>query len=659
MLLYVTALCCLGGGGLLVLLTRPPLTVGCGTLAALCGNGLAIGVAVSVLWHGQNLSLHLPWGVPGAEFALLIDPLSAFFLLPITLVSALCAVYAGPYLHPLSVGCARLHWFFFNLMNVSMLLVVSAANVLLLLLSWEVMTISSFLLVAWEHRRAEVRRAAWRYLLVAHLGMMLLTGLFLLAATWCQSSNFRDFAPLSQLSSGWASLLFLLALGGFGVKAGVFPLHIWLPEAHPAAPSHVSALMSAVLIKTGLYGILRVLSFLPAAPAWWGWLLVVLGAVGAVYGISLAALQSDIKRCLAYSTIENIAIILIGFGFGLVALDLGHTQVALLCFAGGLLHIWNHALFKGLMFLGAGSLAHGTGSRDLNQLGGLLKPMPQTAKLCIGGALAISALPPLNGLVSEWLIYLGLLQAGTDWIGFIALPALLLISLLAVVGALAVLTFVRFIGLSLLGNPRSKTARSAHEAPLLMRIPMALLLLLCLAVGLFPAQVLSLLENPLALLLRHPLPSAWPVNLAPLGAANLGLLLLLVLVTAGFCSIRQRRPKASAPTWSCAYPRTTSRMAYTAGGFSALLHRQLLPRSWRAPLSGTPVSGLCAEPAGLHQTAGDPVLERCGQPLFAWLAAGCEKLHRLQQGQLAVYLLYMFIASTLLLSWSVWTSRGG
>jgi formate hydrogenlyase subunit 3/multisubunit Na+/H+ antiporter MnhD subunit len=425
------------------------------------------------------------------------------------------------------------------------------------------------------------------------------------------------------------------------------------------APSHVSALMSGVLVKTGIYGILRLLSLLPPAPAWWGWLIAGLGMLGALYGISLACLQRDIKRCLAYSTVENVGLILLGIGFGLVAQAQGYPTIALLAYAGGLLHIWNHALFKGLLFLGAGTLLHATGSGDMNRLGGLLKRMPMAGLLLIGGSLAISGLPPLNGLLSEWLIYLGLLQAGVSWSGFSALPALLLIGLLALVGALALLTFTRLIGICLLGEPRSAEARRAHEAPPLLLAPMALLLTGCLLIGLFPRYAVDLLQGPLAQLLRQSGRIDLPAPLTGFGLSGGVLLLALALVALLLRYLRQVRPQAEAATWGCGFRFPTPRMAYTGEAFSELAFRQILPGGLRPEVEGGVVSGLIPPGSSLRQTSLDPLLTRCWRPLFGWAAVRCQRLRWLQQGQLPIYLLYMFAISMLLLVWSLWTGRGG
>jgi formate hydrogenlyase subunit 3/multisubunit Na+/H+ antiporter MnhD subunit len=656
MILLLAAFTILLCGALLALLAgkHSPAATLLGTLSTLLAVASASGAALQTLLGSSDQSWAIPWNVPAGDFALHLDPLAACFVLPIALLSGCCALYGAGYLK--DTGRQRAlapHWFFFNLLVAAMLLVVTAANAVLFLVAWEIMTLASFFLVAWDHHLEEVRRAAWLYLLAAHCGMILLLLFFVQTGALCNSFNFADFMPLAQLSPLPAAYLFLLVLFGFGVKAGLMPVHIWLPNAHPVAPSHVSALLSGVLVKTGIYGILRALTWLPPAPDWWGWLIAGLGMLGALYGIAMACLQGDIKRCLAYSTVENVGIILLGLGFGMVAQAQGHPTIALLAYAGGLLHIWNHALFKGLMFLGAGALLHATGTRDMNRMGGLLKRMPLTGLLWIGGSLAISALPPLNGLVSEWLIYLGLLQAGTVAVGFLALPALLLIGLLGLVGALALLTFVRLIGICLLGEARDDCAQHAHEVSPLMLLPMLLLLAGCLLIGLFPQRVMLLLRGPLAQLLRQTEVIDLPVPLAGFGLCSAALLLALLLGFILLHGLRRRRPATATTTWGCGFRFSHARMAYTGEAFSELASRQVLPKGLRPEVQGGVTTGLFPQTVSLRQISVDPVLTRQWQPLFEWIAQRCQRLHWLQQGQLPVYLLYMFVGSMLLLVWSL------
>ncbi|MFA7536742.1 MAG: proton-conducting transporter membrane subunit [Desulfuromonadales bacterium] len=663
--LLILALLIIVGGGAAALLAgrRARLAAALAVGATVIGSLLGLGSAVALLLgRSGSLSVRFPWPVPGGSLSLALDPLSAFFLAPIFLLSPLCALYGAAYLK--GEGAHRSlgpQWFFFNGLVAAMALVVTAANAVLFIAAWEVMSLASFFLVAFDHQRPEVRRAAWIYLLACHFGGAVLFALFLLAGQFCGSLDFADFAPLAMAGPGLALTLFLLALLGFGIKAGLLPLHVWLPDAHPAAPSHVSALMSAVMVKTGIYGILRVLTWLPTPPSWWGILLAVLGILGALFGIAMAVLQGDIKRCLAYSTVENVGIVFLGLGLGLYAVGEGLPAIAALGFAGGLLHLWNHALFKGLMFLGAGSLVHGAGTRDLNRMGGLLRRMPMTSTLLIGGSLAIAALPPLNGLVSEWLIYLGLLQAGLLHNSYAGLLPLLMVGLLGVTGALAVVVFTRLVGIALLGEPRSPAAAAAHEAPWGMTLPMQVLLTGCLAIGLFPQGAAHLLTGPLAILAPGAsLPMA--ELFAPLSRlGRWGGLLVLVLAAVGLLLARLRKVRsvASAGTWGCGFPFPAARISYTAAAFAELTQTRLLPAALRPQLERVDPHGLFPVAGRLQQSSRDPFLIRWFQPLFSYLGGRAVRLRWLQQGRLPVYLLYIFLTCAVLMVWSMLAERGG
>lgn len=634
---------------------RSSLVTGFGAGGAVAG-ALMAGMAALGALKGGGGDLSAPWPVPGGAFLLHLDPLAAFFLLPISLLALLCALYAVGYLrnHPRPAALG-FHWFFFNLLLAALILVVTAANTVLFLAAWEVMTLTSFFLVSFEHRQGEVRRAAWLYLAMAHLGLVLLLAFFSISGTISGSLNFADFSSLARLSPGSSTLLFALAVAGFGIKAGLFPLHCWLPDAHPAAPSHISALMSGVLVKTGIYGILRVYGFLPEISPLCGAALMALGAGGALYAMTLAAFQRDIKRCLAYSTIENVGIIFLGIGMGIFALREGYTVPALLGFAGALLHIWNHTLFKGLLFLGAGNLLHATGTRNMNRMGGLLRRMPWTGALLIGGGAAIAALPPLNGFVSEWLIYLALLRAGTAAGSFGGFGILLLLALLGLVGALAVVVFTRLVGIALLGEARSAEGARAHEAGFWMLAPPVLLLLGCLAIGLFPAGAAGLLSGTLALLVPGggPALSEATASLQALGSHAILLWVLPCVAALLLWVLHRRRPSARGATWGCGFAFPSSRMSYTGEGYSELTRQHLAPRSLSpAPVIEEP-AGVFPAPGRVAQGAPDPVLVRVLQPLIERVAHHCVRLRWLQQGKLQVYLLYVFLACLALISWSV------
>ncbi|TMQ27622.1 MAG: oxidoreductase, partial [Deltaproteobacteria bacterium] len=466
----IALLVLVGTGVVASLVPRWPGIAAAGAIAA---AALGIPAAVAVLGEGTAVEHRLAWAAPIDEVRIGLDPLSAMFALPLLALGAACAVYGVFYLDRArrpGVPAAVL-----NLLLAAMLLVVLARDAVVLLIAWEMMTLAIYLLVTYEHGDRAVRRAGWVYLIASHLGVACLLALFVLLGHLRGSFGFAELAA-RPLGGGAAAVAAVLALLGFGVKAGIVPLHVWLPEAHAAAPSHISALMSGVLIKLGLYGLLRTLGFLEPAE-WWGPVLAALGSGSALVGIALALYQRDIKRALAYSSIENVGVILIGLGVGLWASDAGHPRIAALALCGAMLHIWTHAMMKGVMFLGAGSVLHGTGTRDLETMGGLMRRMPRTGALFVLGAVAIVGLPPLAGFASEWLVYRGLIDGGlapggdAGWI----LLLLFAVAVLAAVGALATLCFVRIIGVALLGQPRSAAAARAHESGAGMIAPIAAL----------------------------------------------------------------------------------------------------------------------------------------------------------------------------------------
>jgi formate hydrogenlyase subunit 3/multisubunit Na+/H+ antiporter MnhD subunit len=621
-------------------------------LACLCGLAAA---GQGLLAAGPE-SFSLAWPLPGGAFSLRLDGLSAFFLLPLFIVGLTGALYGAEYQKG---GGARLrpglHWSWYNLLMLSMALVVTAANSLLFLFAWECMSLTSFLLVISEHERAETMQAGWTYLLATHLGAAFLFAFFLSAGALSGSLEFASFQVLGQLSAPAASVLFLLLLVGFGSKAGIFPFHVWLPDAHPAAPSHVSALMSGVMVKTAIYGLLRLYSFLPAAPPWWGGLLMTIGISGALFGIAMAALQRDIKRSLAYSTVENIGIILLAFGFWMQCRATGHHLAAALALAGGLIHLLNHALFKSLLFMGAGSLMHGSSSRNLNRMGGLMRRMPVTGLLIVCGGLAISALPPFNGLIGEWFIYRALLANGTTLSGLAGFFPLVLIGLLALVGGLVIIVMTRIIGIGLAGEPRSPAAARAHESGWPMLGGMAALALLCLGGGLMPVLLLRLAGRAAsrldpaaaALMAANEVTPWWLGTMA-------GLLLGCLLGAYAFSRWRQgATPALTATTWGCGFSLPTHRMSYSAESYAELPQSAMFRNCLNPATKGDRLLGFFPRGQNFSLAAPDPVLEKLFKPFFRWAARICSTFRGLQAGHLHAYLLYIFTATILLLIWAV------
>ena len=657
MYMLISSWCLLLSGGFLALILspRPRLSALVGSCSAVAGSMIGLMAAIPVLFSGAPLSLSLPLPfLPGASFSLLVDGLAAFFLVPIFLIGLLGAIYGHEYMAGSRHRLPGLHWLFYNGLVLSMSLVVTASHALLFLFAWECMSLFSFFLIIGEHEEQTVTRAGWIYLLATHLGAALLFIFFLAAGTLSASFDFSAFTALRQVSPLFASGLFLLLLVGFGSKAGLFPLHVWLPAAHPAAPSHVSALMSGVMVKCGIYGILRLLSFLPPPPAWWGGLMLTLGITGAVFGIAMAASQKDLKRSLAYSTIENVGLIFLALGFWLYCRSHNNETAAALALLGGLLHIWNHALFKSLLFMGAGSLLHGTGTRNLNRMGGLLRRMPGTGILLIAGSMAITALPPFNGLIGEWFLYRSLLEAGARLTGFAAFVPLVLLGLLALVGGMVLMVFTRTVGIALSGEPRTPEAAEARESGWRMVGPMAALGGLCLLGGLFPALLLGPVSR-VAELIAPGLPSLvtraglMPLWLGWLGWGLAGFIILAVAMARWLASSRGQAPTAS--TWGCGYILPSSRMSYSAEGFAELAGTSFFCPGLQPEVDVDHSPALFPGPLVFRQQAPDLVLEDCYQPLFKGMAASCLRMRKLQSGPVHFYLFYIFSTTVLLLAW--------
>ena len=463
-------------------------------------TGCALGLSgLGAFWCGYDgPEVGLPWPIPpfpGAQSWVGIDGLSALFLAPIFLIALLGNVYGLTYWkqseHPTN---GRKLGLFFGLMPAGMALLVIARNSLIFLVGWEVMALSAFFLVTTEEHDQKVCAAGFLYLMATHFSTLCLFALFGLLFTWSDSFDLEQLGE-DRAGPKEVTALYVLALCGFGIKAGLMPLHVWLPSAHAMAPSHVSAMMSGVLIKMGIYGFVRVSSLLPAPPQEWGMIILGLGAISGVLGVAYAIGQHDIKRLLAYHSIENIGIIIMGVGLAVLGRSMGRPDWIVLGLCGSLLHVWNHALFKSLLFLSAGSVIHATHTREIDHLGGLARTMPQTALCFLIGAVAICGLPPLNGFVSEFLIYLGLFRTLSPDEGSSFATASFAVPALALIGGLALACFVKVFSAVFLGSPRSHHAAHAHEAKLTMVGPMVVLAGCCFVIGLFPALVSPILPR--------------------------------------------------------------------------------------------------------------------------------------------------------------------
>jgi formate hydrogenlyase subunit 3/multisubunit Na+/H+ antiporter MnhD subunit len=652
MALFGLALVILAAGGIAALLAsaRPRLASRLGAGGAVVGGALGLVPAAAVLAGADLAPVELPWSVPGGSLSLAIDPLSAFFLAPIFAIGAATSVYGAAYLAPDARG-GRLGpaWLWLDLLIASMAVVATSTNGVLFLFAWEVMALASFFLVVFHHERPEVPRAGWVYLVATHLG----TAFLLAAFAWlARDAGSFDFADWRAPASG-AAWLFALALVGFGSKAGLFPLHVWLPEAHPAAPSHVSALLSGVMVKLGVYGLLRMLVILGEPAPAWGALLLGAGLASAGFGAVAALAQRDLKRWLAYSTVENVGIVAIGLGLGALAASRGDAAPAALAFAGGLLHVWSHSLFKSLLFVSAGSLARGAGTLDVERLGGLLRRMPWTGAALLAGAAAACALPPWNGFVGELLVYLAAFHA-VGSAGTLLAPALAAIVGLCFAGAVAAAGCVRALGIALLGEPRSEGASEAREVARPLRAIGVALSGACLVAGVAGAAMLLAALRPVAQLaggdaaaahaLAGVVPVLWKVGAG--GAVFAAGSVLLVWLR------RRLLPAPAAsdlPTWDCGYAEPGPRMQYTASSFGEPLTRLFagvlrIRTSERGPDTVLPARGVFAsQPAD----AADGVYAHA----FAGVEALALRLHPLQAGSTQRYVLYTVLAALGLLVW--------
>jgi len=658
MSLILLAVAVLVLGGLAALITSRSARVATffGAGAAVVGGGLGLVAAIGALTGGTPAALSTPWGVYGVA-SLGLDPLSAFFLLPILGLSLLAAIYGAEYLDPRRKGgLSGLPWLCFDLLVASMVVVVLARNGLLFLVAWEVMSIASFFLVIYDHEKESVRDAGWVYLVATHLGTAFLLAMFLSMGHAAGSLEFAAMGQAAALAPASVGAWFLLAVVGFGTKAGFMPFHVWLPEAHPAAPSHVSAVMSGVMIKTGIYGLVRTISLLGPPPVWWGWLLVAIGLTSGVLGVLFALAQHDLKRLLAYHSVENIGIIALGLGVGLLGWSTGSSFLMVAGFGGGLLHVVNHAVFKGLLFLGAGSVLHATGTLDLEQLGGLSKRMPRTALAFLVGAVAICGLPPLNGFVSEFLVYVAAFRGASGGSAEVAAPSLAVLAGLALIGGLAAACFAKAYGIVFLGEPRREVP--AHDPGWAMQLPMLVLALACVAGGLAAPLLLPALADVVAAVTGArslELSSSLAAPTRWLGVASLAAVVLLALV-GGLTLLRRallrNREVGQAGTWDCGYVAPTARMQYTASSFAQPLIR-LFRVALRTREHLEAPSTLFPADASLATHTPDVARERLFHPMFQGLNELLSRLRALQQGRVQMYVLYIVITISVLLLWKL------
>lgn len=505
-----------------------------------------------------------------------IDPLSAFFILVISVMGFTGTLYTIGYIKPYLYQNRSIssHFFFLTVLLTSMVMVVTIQNALAFLIVWEIMSLSSFFLVIFENEKKEVISAGINYLITMHISILFLMAGFILLSLKTGSFSFDSFTYLLEKNNVFSNLIFIIFFIGFAIKAGFVPFHNWLPKAHPAAPSHISGIMSGIMIKTGIYGILRILSLIGIPSLELSFFVLIISVISALFGVLYAIAQHDIKRLLAYHSVENIGIIGIGIGIGMLGLACNNRLVAMLGFSGGILHILNHSIFKELLFFAAGAVYNKTHIKNIEKLGGLIKAMPYTAMLFLIGSIAIAGLPPLNGFVSEFLIYLAMLHNFEIHNPAVLIISVLSIASLALVGTMALLCFTKAFSIIFLGVSRTKEADSVDsEVSKIMLFPMGMLALFTFLIGLFPQYALTLVKNPVGVLIKdrqYLFEAAISTNLMTvISLSGACFIILFILIYSLRTALLKNKNVNFYKTWDCGYQAGNSRMQYTASSYAS------------------------------------------------------------------------------------------
>lgn len=653
-----------------IISSRQNLLISFSFVSASVASLIALLAGFLIVSSGATDSLILPIGLPDLPFYLRFDPLSGFFVVIIALLGLMVSIYSIGYVRAF-VGQRSVTRLvvFYCLFMAGMLLVLLSDDAYFFMISWELMAVSSYFLVCFEDEHAQNRRAAFLYLLVAHIGalfILLSFGLMAGFAKGFESFSGYTFSAMreSGISHGWASLAFFMAFFGFAAKAGVFPLHAWLPEAHPVAPSNVSALMSGVMLKTAIYGIIRVGFDLLHAPDWrWGGVVLVFGLASALLGILYALMQNDLKRLLAYSSVENIGIILVCVGLAMIYKSFGMGVLASLALIAGLYHSLNHAMFKGLLFMGAGSVLHATAERNMESMGGLIHKLKWTSPLFLVGCLSISSLPPFNGFVSEWLTFQSFLLSPALPSPILNLLIPLGAALVALTGALGARCFIKVYGVTFLGKWRGEHQTEAHEANWPMKIGMLMAAVACLALGVLPTFVIGWMDIiPETMFGANISASAGAFGwlwLTPVAAERasysppiifIGIIIVIAIVYLVFHS--RGGSVRRVPTWDCGFAKLTSRMQYNSTSFSMPTRRIygfLFNIKETVKYGSNQYLPMFHNKFNYQLKVRDRLWQICYKP-FAdvsfWIA---RRAGRLQHGRIQIYLLYSFITLIVLL----------
>ncbi len=610
-----------------------------------------------VLISGAPLELRFQLSFPFNEVTCRLDSLSAFFTVIIALVSLTVVIYSTGYLKPYCKQnrATGAHYFFLAILIIFMMLVVVLQQSIAFLVAWEIMSLASFFLVAFENEKKEVFHAALFYLIAMHVGMIFLIAAFLLINLNGGGFDFNSFITYFTNHPAQGSLVFILFFIGFGTKAGFIPFHVWLPKAHPAAPGHISAIMSAVMIKTGIYGILRIVSLMGIPALGLGYFVLGISLVAALIGTFYAIAQRDNKRLLAYSSIENIGIMGLGLGLGMLGLSYGNPAMVWLGFGACLVHLLNHALFKSLLFFTAGAVYLHTHERDMEKMGGLIHTMPYTAAFSLTGCAAICGLPPLNGFIGKFLLYMAMIKGIQMANPLLNAVSMFSLACLGFVGAAVILAFTRMFGTMYLGSPREKFHGEAGDVDWSMRLGMAFPAVLVVLLGLFPQWVLFLVEKPIQLFattteFKTILPL---VLLNRISLAFFIFILVLVVIYLVRFRLLKHRHVESGPVWGCGYTAPNPRMQYTASSFSRtflLLYKSLTGMSFKIEQPDP----IFASQGKVETAFPDRVEKNIIQPITRGIQWFLKRLDWIQRGGTQQYILYslLFLAAAIL--WALW-----
>jgi formate hydrogenlyase subunit 3/multisubunit Na+/H+ antiporter MnhD subunit len=638
-------------------------------LMAAVASVLATAAGIWIVGSEITVTCILPIGLPDLPFHLRLDPLSGYFMTIIGLLASCVSLYSIGYVRAIPAHRSVMSLIiFYCLFLAGMFMVVIADDALFFLVAWEVMAGASYFLVLFDHDRQENRKAAFLYLVVAHVGAIAILLAFGVLAGVATTGSFTgytfDAMRQAHMPDTWVSIAFFLAFFGFAAKAGVIPLHVWLPEAHPVAPSNVSALMSGVMLKTAIYGIIRVtFDLIHTFPWWWGAIVLALGLVSAVMGVLYALMQHDLKRLLAYHSVENIGIILIGIGLAMIFTSFQFPVLAALALIAGLYHTMNHAIFKGLLFMGAGAVLHATGERNMEEMGGLIHQMPWTSALFLIGCVAIAALPPLNGFVSEWLTFQAFLLSPSLPAPIMQLLIPMGAAMLALTGALAAACFVKAFGVTFLGHWRGHHHPHVHEADIFMRIGMLAAALLCICLGIFPVPYINWMDIIAEQFVGTSISSSatafgwlWltPISSERASYSAITVFLGILGVVVAAYLLLHVRPGAikRVPIWDCGFGKLNARMQYTATSFSMPI-RRIFGYLFiiKEEVSLTPQTAHPAFPKRLlyHLRVFDRIWHLMYRPIIDVCFRISRQVGRLQQGRIQAYLIYSFVTILVLL----------